>query len=134
MQIPTSEFEITTSRSGGAGGQHVNKTSSRVTIRWNIPSSAILTESQRDRLLVKLASRLTTEGDLILHVDTSRSQIQNREIAYERLHELVDRALFKVKHRVPTKPTKGSQTRRIQNKKRIGDTKKQRGASHHTGD
>lgn len=124
--IPETELEITTSRSGGAGGQHVNKTSSRVTLRWNVAHSVALDDETRARLTHKLASRLTLEGDLILHVDTTRSQIMNRELAFERLVEVVKRALIVPKKRVATKPSRASKARRVDSKKKTGKIKAQR--------
>src|SRR3989338_4219071 len=126
IQIPDSEIEITASRSGGPGGQHVNKTNTRVTARWNLLKTQILTEEQKARCLFKLKSRINSEGELILHVDLLRSQILNRELALERLHELVTQALIIPKKRVKTKPSRASKMRRLEQKKRTGLQKKQR--------
>lgn len=92
--IPESEIDISTSRSGGPGGQHVNKTNTRVTLRWNILKTAILDDAQKQRCLSKLRTRINLEGEIVLHVDMLRSQIMNRELAFERLHELVTQALI----------------------------------------
>ncbi len=118
LTIPGNELEVATSRSGGPGGQHVQKTSSRVSLRWNIRDSIAITPLQRTRLMQKLASRLTLEGELLIHVDSERSQIRNRDIARERLAYIVLEALKVAKKRVATKPTRGAKERRIAAKKR----------------
>ena len=89
------------SRASGPGGQKVNKTSSRVTLRWSIATSAALSERQRARLLARLRSRLTRDGELVLHAQRSRSQASNREQARARLVELVRAALVE---RTPAPP------------------------------
>src|SRR4051812_31333566 len=94
LSIPRSELDVRVSRSSGAGGQHVNKTSSRVEIFWNISTSRALTDDQRSRLLEKLASRLTTEGSIRIVASDMRSQTRNRELAEERLVETVRRGLI----------------------------------------
>ncbi|MEI6791296.1 MAG: alternative ribosome rescue aminoacyl-tRNA hydrolase ArfB [Myxococcaceae bacterium] len=124
--IPESEIDISTSRSGGPGGQHVNKTNTRVTLRWNILKTAILDDAQKQRCLSKLRTRINLEGEIVLHVDMLRSQIMNRELAFERLHELVTQALIIPKKRVKTKPSKASKVRRLEQKKKTGLQKKER--------
>ena len=105
----------------------MNKTATRVTLRWSVANSAALTPEQRLVLLDKLASRLTQDGDLLLNVDSSRSQLQNRLDARERLAVIVREALVVVRKRRKTKPTKGSSQRRIDTKKKRADVKKGRG-------
>ena len=126
VTIPAWELWWTASRSGGPGGQHANKTSSRVTLHWSLAQSSALTPSMKARATRKLRSRLTAEGELLISVDTTRSQHQNRELARERLAQMIRDALKVPKRRVATKPTKGSQRRRVQAKKARGDTKKMR--------
>jgi len=126
LSIPMAEFEFTASRSGGPGGQNVQKTSSRVTLRWNILRSPVLNELVRARLLRKLANRLVGEGEIILHVDSERSQLRNKMIALERLQEILERALIVEKKRVKTKPHPGAKAKRLNEKKQRGDVKKQR--------
>jgi ribosome-associated protein len=118
VSIPRSELDVRVSRSSGAGGQHVNKTSSRVEIFWNIPSSRAISDEERSRLLHKLASKLTTEGSIRVVASDMRSQSRNRELAEERLAELVRRALVIPKKRRPTRPTKASKEARLEEKKR----------------
>jgi ribosome-associated protein len=126
LSIPRGELDIRVSRSSGAGGQHVNKTSSRVEIFWNIPASRALSDDQRNRLLERLASKLTTEGSIRVVASDMRSQSRNREIAEERLAELVRRALLIPKKRRATRPTKASKEARLEGKKRQSHKKRQR--------
>src|ERR1700722_17810506 len=93
ISIPAHEIEITASRAGGPGGQHVNKSSTRITVRWNVNSTSALTPEQKARVLEKLQSRLTAEGDLIIHSSASRSQQQNKDMALSRLALEVRKAL-----------------------------------------
>ena len=125
--IPGVELTEQVSTSGGPGGQHANKTSSRVSLRWNIGASTKLTDATRVRLLEKLGPRLTKDGELIVHVDSHRSQHMNRAAARTRMGELVAEALVVPKRRKKTKPTRASQRRRIEGKKRRGEVKRGRG-------
>jgi ribosome-associated protein len=126
VAIPRSELDVRVSRSSGAGGQHVNKTSSRVEIFWNIPSSRAVSDTERSRLMSKLASKLTTEGSIRVVASDMRSQSRNRELAEERLAELVRRALVIPKKRRATKPTKASREARLEEKKRQAKKKRER--------
>ena len=127
LSIPRSELDVRVSRASGAGGQHVNKTSSRVEIFWNVRLSRALTEAQRGRLLKRLASRLSTEGSVRVVASDMRSQSRNRDLAEERLADLVRRALVIPKKRRATRPTKASKEARLEEKKRRSHTKRQRG-------
>ncbi len=124
--IPPHEIEITSSRSGGAGGQHVNKTNTRITLRWNVKNSAVLNDEEKERVLQKLQSSLTTEGDLIIHSSTSRSQDQNKRLALERLNYAVNKALQVPKKRHATKISKTAHEKRLQSKARHSLIKKMR--------
>jgi ribosome-associated protein len=126
LSIPRSELDVRVSRSSGAGGQHVNKTSSRVEIFWNILASRALDEEQRNRLREKLASRMTSDGSVRVVASDMRSQSRNRELAEERLADLVRRALVIPKKRRATKPTKASKEARLESKKRHSTKKAQR--------
>ena len=126
LSIPRSELDVRVSRSSGAGGQHVNKTSSRVEIFWNILGSRALDEDQRTLLLGRLSSRLTSDGSIRVVASDMRSQIRNRELAEERLADLVRRALIVPKKRRATKPTKASREARLESKKRHSTKKAER--------
>lgn len=126
--IPEHEFEISTSRAGGPGGQHVNKTDTRITVRWNIRNSNVLTIEQKERLLEKLHAQLTIEGDLIIHNSTSRSQQHNKKAALVTLVEKVRQALFIPKKRMKTRVSRGAQEKRLASKARHGALKKARGS------
>ncbi len=126
LRIPSAELTMRTSKSSGPGGQHANKTSSRVSIEWDIENSGALSSIQRARLLRNLSTRLVGETTLVVHVDDSRSQHQNREIALKRLAEIVLKALRVQKKRVATKPSRAAKARRIDAKKKVGAKKKMR--------
>jgi ribosome-associated protein len=126
LSIPRNELDVRVSRASGAGGQHVNKTSSRVEIFWNIPASRALTDEQRARLLDKLSSRLTTEGSIRVVASDMRSQSRNRDLAEERLAELVSRALIVPRKRKPTRPTRAAKEARLETKKRQSNKKRDR--------
>ena len=126
LSIPRNELDVRVSRSSGAGGQHVNKTSSRVEIFWNIPASRALTDEQRERLLDKLSARLTTDGSVRVVASDMRSQSRNRGLAEERLMELVRRALLVPRKRKPTKPTRAAKEARLETKKRHSNKKRNR--------
>jgi ribosome-associated protein len=126
LSIPRSELDIRVSRASGAGGQHVNKTSSRVEVFWNVRASRSLTDEQRARLLDKLSSRLTTDGSIRVVASDMRSQSRNRDLAEDRLTELVRRALIVPRKRKPTKPTRAAKEARLETKKRHSNKKRQR--------
>jgi len=126
LSIPRTELDVRVSRSSGAGGQHVNKTSSRVEIFWNIPASRALTEEQRARLLDKLSSRLTTEGSIRVVASDMRSQSRNRDLAEERLSELVRRSLLVPRKRKATKPTRAAREARLESKRLHSNKKRTR--------
>ncbi len=124
--IPDHELEITASRSGGPGGQHVNKTSSRITVRWNARTTTALNDEQKQRVLEKLQAQLTTEGDLIVHSGSARSQQQNKEMALKRLGDLVRNALHVPKRRMKTRIPQQKKEARLQSKAHHGQVKKMR--------
>ena len=133
-RIPAAEIVELASRSSGPGGQHVNTSSTRVSLRWNIAESEGLTEEARERLLTRLRPRLSRLGVLIVHADRSRSRQRNLEAAYERLYELVEEALHEARPRKPTAPTRGSKSRRLEAKRQRGEIKSQRRIPRDGGD
>lgn len=124
--IPYSELTIRAITGSGPGGQHVNRSATRITLQWNVRQTRALSESQRARVLERLASRLEADGGLRLVAGEFRSQQQNRRAAIVRLQELVSRALRVTPPRKATKPTRGSVERRLQAKRERGETKRQR--------
>ncbi len=125
-RIPASELVELASRSGGPGGQHVNTSSTRVTLRWNLRDTRGLRPEARERALDRLATRLTREGEIVLHADRHRSRHRNRQDARERLQGLVAAALVVETPRRPTKPTRAAKTRRLDSKRRQGAAKVRR--------
>ena len=126
LTIPGSELRERFSRSSGPGGQSVNTSDSRVALSWDVGASTALTGVRRERVLERLATRLV-DGVVTVISETERSQLLNRREARERLAALVRDALAPPPPaRKPTKPTKGSQRRRLEDKKRRGDTKRLR--------
>ena len=117
FEIPREELTVRATRSSGAGGQHVNKTSSRIQMSWDVGASAVLDDSQRERIQRKLASRLSDDGVLTVSVSDTRSQHRNREIAEERINEVVRRALIVPKKRKATRPTRAAREARLVSKK-----------------
>ena len=126
LVIPRSELEFRTSRSSGAGGQHVNKTSSRVEISWNIAQSKALSDEQRERLIAKLPSRISEDGAIRVGASDTRSQLRNRETAERRLGETIARALVVQKKRRPTRRPRAANEARLTEKKKHSDKKRDR--------
>lgn len=126
ITIPEHELEITTSKSGGAGGQHVNKTESKITVRWNIKTSNAITHEQKMRIIENLGSRLTQDGDFIIHSSESRSQQHNRIAALKRLEKEIKKALYIPKRRMKTRISKSAKESRLQSKKIRSSVKKLR--------
>lgn len=126
LLIPRSELQTRTSRSSGAGGQHVNKTSSRVEISWNIMESRALTDEQRELLIARLASRVSEEGAIRVVASDTRSQLRNRETAERRLGELVAKSLVIRKKRKPTRRPRAANEARLTEKKKHSDKKRER--------
>jgi ribosome-associated protein len=126
VSVPETELEFSAARSSGPGGQSVNTTSSKVELRWNVRESSALTETQRRRALERLASRLTTDGVLILQGSEHKSQLRNREAVVARFQAVVGEALEPPKVRRPTRRTRASKERRLQAKKQRSETKRLR--------
>ena len=126
LGIPRAELVYRASRAGGAGGQHVNTSSTRIELLWNVLATQALSPEQRAQVATRLATRLDGEGWVRIVSASRRSQGQNREAAEERLVALVQGALVVRKKRTATKPTFGSRQERLAEKKRRGETKRQR--------
>jgi ribosome-associated protein len=121
------ELTFTSARSSGPGGQNVNKVNTKVTLRFSIQNSEILSEEERGILLRKLANKITKDGSLILSCQEKRSQVQNKELVIQKFLDLIDKSLKKPKARKSTKPSKTSREKRLQKKKEISEKKKWRG-------
>lgn len=124
--IPLHEIMVQAISGGGPGGQHVNKSATRIALQWNVRTTRALREDQRERVLAKLGSRLDSDGAVRIVAGEYRSQQQNRRAALERLQELVARALIVPRVRRATKPTRGSIEQRLTSKKRQGARKQER--------
>ncbi len=124
--IPASELEETASRSSGPGGQHVNKSNTRVTLRWCVRDSAALDPAARRRVEERLGARVTRAGELIVHAQSHRSRARNRELARERLAALVRDALHTRAPRVPTRAGAGVRARGRDAKRRHSTRKRAR--------
>jgi ribosome-associated protein len=111
------ELEYRAVRSSGAGGQNVNKVSSKVELHFDLPASEAFTEEEKQRVLKKLQNRLTNSEELILQCDESRSQHKNKELVTQRFLELIKQALVKPKKRKKTKPPKAAKLKRLREKK-----------------
>jgi ribosome-associated protein len=124
--VPRSELTYRATRSGGPGGQHVNTSSTRVELAWDVGASPSVSDEQRALIREKLANRINGEGVLLLTASDSRSQHQNKEAVTGRFVELVAQALVVPKKRKKTRPSRAAREARLQNKKRRSETKAMR--------
>lgn len=130
VSIPYTELEMTAITGSGPGGQNVNRSATRIAMRWNVKTSRALDDAQRTRVLGVLGSRLDSDGNIRIVAGEHRSQLQNRAEAMARLSQLVARALVVQKKRKATKPTRGSIEKRLTEKKQRSSTKRDRRSSH----
>jgi ribosome-associated protein len=126
ISIPMNEIDVTFSRSGGPGGQHVNKTETRVTVTWNVKNTNSLTDEQKARVIKNVRSHMTSDGNVVVHNSDSRSQQDNKEHAFLKLVELITKALYVPKKRMKTKISKATKEARLQKKSRHSTLKKAR--------
>lgn len=120
------ELEFSTSRSSGPGGQNVNKVNTKVTLRWNLKESKVLTSEEKEFLLQKLGTQLTTEGTILITAQDKRSQLQNKEEVLRKLEVILVKAFTRKKKRKPTKPSKSAGLNRLEKKRKQSDKKKWR--------
>lgn len=128
LSIPRSELQYRATRAGGPGGQHVNTSSTRIELLWDLQTSRAVNDEQRERLRTRLAARLDADGMVRVVASDRRSQQQNKKAAEERLASLVRHALHVPKKRRATKPTKAAKEKRLASKKKHSDLKRQRRA------
>jgi ribosome-associated protein len=121
------EITILTSRASGPGGQHVNRTESKVELHWSLEESLVLNDTQKSLLRKRFGGRLTNEGVLIMTSQATRSQLKNREIVEQRFLDLVEKMLRPPKKRIRTKPGKSAVEKRLKKKKMQGEKKRRRG-------
>jgi len=119
----SSEFEFSTSRSSGPGGQNVNKVSTKVELRFKIVDSLLLSDEEKQVVLIKLANKINKDGELILVSQSERSQLANKEKVIEKFYLLINKALTPQKKRKATKPSRQSKEKRLDIKKGISEKK-----------
>ncbi len=128
LTIPLSELRFRFTRSSGPGGQHVNRSATRVELLFDVAGSSSLTEAQRERAMKALAPYIDSDGVLHLVSQTFRSQLRNREEVVERFRTLMHKAMRVPKRRRPTRPSRVAQERRLARKRRRSEIKRQRGS------
>lgn len=126
LQIPYGEFDLAFIRSGGPGGQHVNKTSTQVELRFDLAHSPSISDADRAWLMKRLSTKIDSEGVLIIRAQEHRSQMQNRKAAIARLGDMLSEAIRRPKPRKKSRPSKGAIERRLESKKKASETKQRR--------
>jgi ribosome-associated protein len=124
--IPMAEVEFSYARSGGPGGQNVNKTETKAVLRWNLDRANWVASDVKERFRSAFGSRLTADGDVVIHSDETRNRSINEKACLQKLTEMLRRVWFAPKKRVPTKPTRSSQRRRVEAKRLRSEVKKNR--------
>ena len=117
------EIVFQSTRSGGKGGQHVNKVETAIIAAWPVAASQLLTDEEKQLVLEKLANRITAEGNLQVKAQTHRTQLENKQEAIEKINSLVAKALEKKKKRLPTRKSRASIEKRLESKKRNSEIK-----------
>lgn len=127
LTIPSAELDTQFARSGGPGGQNVNKVNSKVTLRWQIRDNPNVPDDWRSRMLAKYSNRINNEGEMVIHSQKYRAQPQNVEDCRQKLREMLLECQFPPTKRLKSRPTLGSKKRRLEEKNRQGQKKRLRG-------
>jgi ribosome-associated protein len=122
----SNEFNFAATRSSGPGGQNVNKVNSRVELRFSVNQSELLYDDEKEIILKKLKNKINSEGELLITVQTDRSQLKNKEESIEKFYELITKALTPRKPRRSTRPTRASVEKRLEGKKQVSEKKTMR--------
>lgn len=126
VSVPESELRFSFSRSGGKGGQNVNKVETKVAVRWDLEHSSLLSEDEKFLVRTRLARRLDSKGNIVVSAERERTQKDNRRLAIAALNNLIKKALAKKPRRKPTYPSRAVKERRLREKHRVTEKKEMR--------